>query len=220
MSKYNFYAYKIGEEEGIVTTWAECQQKINGQSSANYKGFKTRKEAEQFLSSAYVEAKAVDYSKFETIVHTDGGTRKVDSLAEVDANTVCGYAYLVENKNNDIRILKGKAEKGKTNNMMEITAVRDALKELLKQNLNTSKILFVCDSKYALSASDKSWFREKRWNENAEMWEEIGKLLQSNDWNITWAWTQGHNGEEGNEIVDRELNREMNKLEAQERPVR
>lgn len=223
MDNYNYYAYKTYERESIAESWDECEEATSGVSSAVFKGFYLYEDAEEFLNSKYTNPDSAEYSKFDTVVYTVGSSRKGGGNAKVDANTVCGSAYLLESKDKGIHLLESKPDVGKTNNLMEITAVKDALGKLLEQNLNTGKILFVVDSKYALHASDSTWFAQERWNDthrwekNSEVWEEIKKLIDKSDWDITWKWVSINSGEEGNIEVDKELKQKLDELEAQER---
>lgn len=223
MDNYNYYAYKTYEREGIAESWDECEEATSGVSSAVFKGFYLYEDAEEFLNSKYTNPDSAEYSKFDTVVYTVGSSSKGGGNAKVDANTVCGSAYLLESKDKGIHLLESKPDVGKTNNLMEITAVKDALGKLLEQNLNTGKILFVVDSKYALHASDSTWFAQERWNDthrwekNSEVWEEIKKLIDKSDWDITWKWVSINSGEEGNIEVDKELKQKLDELEAQER---
>lgn len=57
-----YYAVKKGFETGIFTSWEECFDKVIGYSNAEYKSFKTREEAEEYMLEGKVE-------------ENDGGTR-------------------------------------------------------------------------------------------------------------------------------------------------
>lgn len=45
-----FYAVARGKQTGIFTTWPECQNQVKGFSGAVYKKFKTKIEADNFIS--------------------------------------------------------------------------------------------------------------------------------------------------------------------------
>jgi len=45
-----FYAVKSGRETGIFNSWDECLKQVEGFSGAVYKSFKTKKQAEDYLS--------------------------------------------------------------------------------------------------------------------------------------------------------------------------
>ena len=48
--KNTFYAWRLGDDEGIVATWAECDARVSGRSNARYKGFRTREDAVAWLA--------------------------------------------------------------------------------------------------------------------------------------------------------------------------
>ena len=48
--KKKFYAVKNGRQTGIFEDWASCEKQIKGYSGAEYKSFKTRQEALEYLN--------------------------------------------------------------------------------------------------------------------------------------------------------------------------
>lgn len=46
-----FYAVKRGHTEGIFTVWEECKLSVDGFPGAEYKSFKTKREAENYLGT-------------------------------------------------------------------------------------------------------------------------------------------------------------------------
>jgi len=95
-----------------------------------------------------------------------------------------------------------------TNNRMELTAAIRAL-EHLKRRVNAHVI---SDSKYLVSTMNDGWQR----NKNTDLWEQIDALVKQ-QW-VTWEWVKGHNGNELNELVDKECTRvlEENGFKVQE----
>lgn len=59
-TKQKFYAVRIGRNPGIYRTWSECQKQIMHYKEAEYKSFKTLKEAEQYLAAGNVNAEIPD----------------------------------------------------------------------------------------------------------------------------------------------------------------
>lgn len=59
-AKQKFYAVRIGRKPGIYQTWADCQKQIMHYPEAEYKSFKTRDEAEQYLQNGNAGAKIPD----------------------------------------------------------------------------------------------------------------------------------------------------------------
>lgn len=49
--KNNYYAVRKGNKTGIFTTWGETQKSIKGFSGAEYKGFVTLEEAEEYMNN-------------------------------------------------------------------------------------------------------------------------------------------------------------------------
>lgn len=51
MPEKKYYAYILPSgQSAVVTTWAECESAVRGQKGARYKSFKTKGEAEEWLS--------------------------------------------------------------------------------------------------------------------------------------------------------------------------
>ncbi len=92
-----------------------------------------------------------------------------------------------------------------TNNIMELTAVIEALSIIKK----TSDITIITDSNYVKDGITKwidNW-KNKGWKtankkpvKNKELWEKLDSLR--NNHNITWEWVRGHTGNPGNEKAD------------------
>ena len=50
-----FYAVRKGKKTGIFMTWDECKSQVQGYSAAEYKSFKTREEALEYLNNEAVK---------------------------------------------------------------------------------------------------------------------------------------------------------------------
>ncbi|ERJ12739.1 ribonuclease H1 domain-containing protein [Haloplasma contractile] len=50
MGKSKFYAVKVGKTPGIYQTWNQTEEQVKGFPGADYKSFKTRLEAEEYIS--------------------------------------------------------------------------------------------------------------------------------------------------------------------------
>ncbi len=102
-----------------------------------------------------------------------------------------------------------------TNNIMELTAVIEALKLVKKK----SSIHITTDSQYVKNGiSDwintwklKGWkTANKKPVKNKELWITLDKL--TNEHNIKWAWVKGHSGHPGNERADQLANKGIDEL--------
>lgn len=52
MAKKNYYAVKDGYKKGIFNSWEECRKLVTGYPNAQYKGFSTLEEAENYMNNA------------------------------------------------------------------------------------------------------------------------------------------------------------------------
>lgn len=92
-----------------------------------------------------------------------------------------------------------------TNNIMELTAVIEALKTLSR----SCPILITTDSNYVKDGITK-WIHNwklKGWKtaarkpvKNKELWIALDELVENHD--ITWKWVKGHSGHPENERAD------------------
>jgi ribonuclease HI len=97
--------------------------------------------------------------------------------------------------------------KRSTNNIMEMTAVLNALKKCLE--LNEINVVIYTDSNYVkmgITTWIKNW-KINGWKNaqgkpvaNKELWVAIDTLVK--DMNVEWKWVKAHNGEPMNELVD------------------
>ena len=85
------------------------------------------------------------------------------------------------------------AEKYTTNNIMEMTAVIEALKEFRK----CTHFHIYSDSKYVINCAQGLWKRKA----NLEVWREYDKYAKGKTINFTWV--KGHSGDHYNELVDK-----------------
>ncbi|HBL40128.1 MAG TPA: ribonuclease HI [Ruminococcaceae bacterium] len=93
-----------------------------------------------------------------------------------------------------------------TNNRMEITAVIEGLKALCFP----CRVTVTTDSQYVYNSVTKGWAeswkknnwvkKDKRPALNADLWEELLKLLAEHD--VEFVWIKGHNGHPENERCD------------------
>ena len=98
-------------------------------------------------------------------------------------------------------------EANTTNNRMEMMAVIDGLKALKEP----CEVVLTSDSQYVCNAITKGWAkswqknnwikRDKTQAKNADLWEEMLKLLAVHKVNIVWV--RGHNGHPYNERCDK-----------------
>ena len=107
------------------------------------------------------------------------------------------------------------ASKNTTNNIMELTAVIESLKNLKKP----CELIITTDSKYVKNGITEwihNW-KENGWRtaakkevKNKELWIELDSLIQIHS--ITWDWVKGHSGHPENERADLLANVAIEKL--------
>ena len=97
------------------------------------------------------------------------------------------------------------ANKNTTNNIMELTAVIESLKNLNKP----CELIITTDSKYVKNGITEwihNWKKNgwrtaaKKEVKNKELWIELDSLIQIHS--ISWDWVKGHSGHPENERAD------------------
>lgn len=63
-----YYAVRKGKKTGIFTSWDECRQYVNGYSGAEYKGFASKQDAENYIAGDVSISTDAD----EVIAYVDG----------------------------------------------------------------------------------------------------------------------------------------------------
>ena len=107
------------------------------------------------------------------------------------------------------------ASKNTTNNIMELTAVIESLKNLNKP----CELIITTDSKY-VKIGITEWihnWKKNGWRtaakkevKNKELWIELDSLIQIHS--IAWDWVKGHSGHPENERADLLANVAIEKL--------
>jgi len=142
--------------------------------------------------------------KYNIVIYTDGACSGNPGKG--------GWgAILIYNKkkqngdNKEIKKIISGSNNMTTNNIMELTAVIEALKIIKKP----SKITLFSDSKYVINGATQ-WLQKwqtNRWlgaNEkpikNVELWQDLLKLSTNHE--IQWNWVKGHSTDPVNNEVD------------------
>ena len=107
------------------------------------------------------------------------------------------------------------ASRNTTNNIMELTAVIESLKNLNKP----CELIITTDSKYVKNGITEwihNWKKNgwrtaaKKEVKNKELWIELDSLIQIHS--ISWDWVKGHSGHPENERADLLANVAIEKL--------
>ena len=223
MAKKKYYSVAVGRNPGIYNKWygengAEVQ--VKGFPKALFKGFPSRKEADDFLKNAskmksHAQAKPKSYGKDTKrskavqkaplksdgiIIYTDGGC--------INNPGPGGYGVVIINGNQRKELSGG--FRLTTNNRMELIACIAGLRHLQ----SPSRVTLFSDSKYVVDGITKGWARRWRSNGwmrtksdpaiNPDLWEELLGLCGKH--NVEFIWVKGHAGNPENERCDRLAN--------------
>ena len=133
-------------------------------------------------------------------IYTDGACRGNPGIG--------GWGAILK-YDNRIKEISG-FSKNTTNNIMELTAVIESLKQLNR----TCDIIITTDSNYVKDGIT-DWINTWKINgwktankkavKNKELWIELDSLVAEH--NITWKWIKGHSGHSDNERADQLANK-------------
>ena len=135
----------------------------------------------------------------EITIYTDGACR-----GNGKAENIGAYAYLM--LYGDHKKEYAKAVRNTTNNIMELTAVIEALKAIKKK----LPITIYSDSQYVVSTINEGWKIKK----NQKLWQDYFEIAK--DFKIKVIHTRGHSGNRYNEYVDGLCNRAMDLIKQEE----
>lgn len=209
MAPKKFYAVAKGLKPGIYDNWPEAKSQIDGYTGAVYKGFPSRKEAEEWMKNPVL--KRIPFSAIpsensggdckpktgEVTIYTDGGS---------SGNPGPGGYGVVQIFDNDRKELSG-GFRLTTNNRMELMGVIVALRDL---EYRDKPITLYTDSSYVVNGITKGWaekWRKNNWIKsdrqpaiNPDLWGELLDLIKP--LNIKFMWVKGHAGNIYNERCD------------------
>jgi ribonuclease HI len=208
VSTKKFYAVAKGRKPGIYTNWPDAKSQIDRFTGALYKGFATRKEAEEWLGKPVPrpasQKKGPESTQAHNVhdqnrvtIYTDGGS---------SGNPGPGGFGVVQIYDGRIKELTG-GFKFTTNNRMELMGVIVALRELEYREL---PVTVYTDSSYVVNGITKGWAKKWRRNNwiksdkkpavNPDLWSELLDLTAELD--VTFVWVKGHAGNTFNEHCD------------------
>lgn len=220
MSKY--YAVRTGNTSGIYRTWDETKIQVNGFKGAEYKSFKTEKEAQNYMvndelvvfdvggkdkvinkvvSNGKMTAK--DENLYDIVIYTDGSC----------IDYVGGYGIVVIDKiQNDIYERYGYIPDKSTNQVAELYAIKEAV--FLMHDNKDKKILIKSDSMYSikcLTTYIHKWKRNGYKTAKNEPVKNLNIILQiyemlANFKHVEFEHVYGHVGIEYNERADKLAN--------------
>lgn len=204
-----YYAVKKGNEVGIFESWEECEKSIKGFRGADYKSFKNREDAEQFLLTddeeildENVSLKSVEsLNEDELIIYSDGsynGELKLSSYGVVYLQKSQPEYYrsgIVDDKNDTQNVIG------------EITGVLEGLKYAL---FKKKKKVYIYHDYIGLSKWISGEWKVKS-SDSSYYVNEINKY--KSDIELEFVKVKAHSGEKYNEICDKLAKNELKSLE-------
>ncbi len=230
-NRKQYYAVRIGREPGIYRTWDECKAQVDGYAKAQYKGFGSLEEAEEYMGfvntkkpappmpssakpfnppGAPKKERGVGYSEDETgeleMLETGDGLKHV----VIYTDGAClgnpgpgGYGVVLFHGKDREEFSRG--FRLTTNNRMEMLACIVGLQTLKEP----CAVTLYSDSQYVINSMTKGW--AKRWKKNK--WKRNGEDVPNADlWDkmldlcdkhkIKFNWVRGHSGNKENERCD------------------
>jgi len=221
--KKKFYAVRCGHKTGVYRTWEECKTQVDGYSNADYKGFATLKDAEDYLNDGVKKPKPPSteqmggHSGASTSMAFAAGGQQRALLKQVViyADGACtgnpgpgGYGVVLIHGEQRKELSAG--FRLTTNNRMEILGCIAGLQELKKP----CEVTIYSDSRYVVNTMTKSWalrWRKHGWKRkdkngewkdalNSDLWTQMLNLCDRHL--VSFKWVRGHCGNEGNERCD------------------
>ncbi len=199
MAKKKIYAVKRGRNVGIFNTWTECSAAVKGYSGAQYKGFSTIDEAEQYLygTKAHVT---------EDRLEKEEGCQEGHVVAYVDGSFDdeagrYGFGCVLLLPNGEI------VKKSGSDNDPDAMSSRNVAGEILGAvcavkwcDSNGYKALKICYDYMGIEMwATREWKAKKKLTmEYAGLMEEYGKKID-----ISFKKVAAHTGDKYNEEADR-----------------
>ena len=190
-----FYAVRKGKKTGIFMTWDECKSQVQGYSAAEYKSFKTREEALEYLNNEAVKTnieKNVNKEPLNIYAFVDGsfnqstGTYGYGGFLMHD-----GIKEVLQGSGNDVEMASMRNVAG------EVLGSMAAIKRAIE--LNLTEIAIYYDYMGIEQWATGSWKRNKKGT--IDYYNYIQSVKDKI--NIHFVKVKGHSGVDGNEEADR-----------------
>lgn len=193
-----FYAVRNGHKPGVYTSWDDCKQQVNGYSGAEYKSFNNETDAKQYVYGEIIETKPA--LNIPTIP-TNGCLAYVDGSYSKDKNLYAyGIVMHIDGKQTHYCKCDNKDYAVEMNNVAgELAGTMRACQIALKTKKTEIVIVHDYEGIARWVAEDKPWKANLRATKEYQQFiAEMRKYLK-----ITFVWTRGHIGVEGNEQADK-----------------
>ena len=205
-----FYAVRKGITPGIYTDWDSCKANVQGFSCAEYKSFKTRKEAEEYLNSAPQKTKISDEPStclaLSDEEEADQLTKQcgTEAVAYVDGSYTnpgafsCGVVLFTHGEKKIFAaIYQDEAYAAMRNVAGEIKGAEEAMRYCVDHQIQSLTIFH--DYQGIAAWCTRAWETKKpETRAYREYYDEVTKSCQ-----IFFRKVKGHSGDRYNEEADR-----------------
>ena len=192
-----FYAVRKGVNPGVYKTWDECKAQVSGFPGAEYKSFPNEKDARAYLSGEDVKK----HKFVMPTIPTNGCLAFVDGSYDKNKNIYSyGIALYIDG---EVRTYC------KAGNIDYVAAMNNVAGELsgamracsLAKEFGKQEIIIVHDYEGIAKWVDET----NPWKANLRATQEYKAFIEKmrKHLKITFVWTKGHAGVEGNELVDK-----------------
>lgn len=189
-TKKNFYAVRKGRNVGIYNSWDECNKQVSGFRGAEYKGFKTKQQAEEYLNQG--DTNKCNENSSDITIYVDGS---------YDADVgVYGYGFVAIHNGGRIEKFFGAGNNRDSallrNVAGEMLAAMCAVKYAIKNKLSS---VLIC---YDYSGIEL-WVNGS-WKANSDLTIKYTNAMRnwSKEIDIRFKKIEAHTGEEFNEMAD------------------
>lgn len=188
-SKKKYYAVKCGRTPGIYETWDECKRQVMGFSSAVYKSFPTREEAEAYINAVQKKSDIPDEQRVR--IYVDGSYDK--------STRAFSYGMVVLRDGKELTAKQAfniPSMADMRNVAGEIMGSMAAMQYCIEQGITDVMIYYDYEgiAKWALG----------EWKANKEGTQKYAAFYNSikDKLNVEFCKVKGHSGDKYNDMVD------------------
>lgn len=194
-----FYAVRKGHRPGIYNTWAACEKAVKGFSGAEFKSFKSKAEAENFIDNVKDENKEIPAG--ELVSYVDGSYDKRSGKAGF------GAVFIINEE-----VIHTAAESTPVdpdNNLWNVTAEIAGILYAVKWAIDNDYTDIHVHYDYA---GLEKWYTEE-WQARNAVTQQYAATMQEykSQINIHFYKVAAHTGVEFNELADELAKRALNK---------
>lgn len=198
MPPKKIYAVRKGIKTGLFQTWAECQRQVIGFSGAEYKSFKTLKEAEDYMQGAVQQEKAQVFLTDDSNPSTETVIAYVDGSYDVGTHQYgSGVVILWQGKKRTFSFRGDTPELADMRNVAgEIVGAQKAM-EFAVEN-KAKKVVIYYDYEGIEKWCTGAWRAKK---EGTQMYAKAYKKM-AEEIEIGFVKVRAHTGDKYNEEAD------------------